>query len=166
LCPPAKHQELAEQKDELMGKVAALKTDLQDWRTKLEQQVKSYKAVRVSTRTRRRCRMCWLCLCGGAGLRCVAPACHASALPQTHTRAHTCKPMQEIGQLRQALSSEVDELRGEFADLKAALKQQIAAISAVQQDEPGSADAAGGAPPTGLHGANNAAAAQLEAAFV
>jgi hypothetical protein len=74
--------------------------------------------------------------------------------------------MQEIGQLRQALSSEVDELRGEFADLKAALKQQIAAISAVQQDEPGSADAAGGAPPTGLHGANNAAAAQLEAAFV
>lgn len=42
-------QELTEQKDELMSKVQALKTDLQDWRTKLEAQVKSYKSVRCTT---------------------------------------------------------------------------------------------------------------------
>ena len=41
--------------------------------------------------------------------------------------------MQEIGDLRQALSKEVDELRSEFSDLKAALKQQIAAMSTAQQ---------------------------------
>jgi hypothetical protein len=39
---------------------------------------------------------------------------------------------QEIGDLRQALSKEVDELRSEFGDLKAALKQQIAAMNAAQ----------------------------------
>lgn len=42
-------------------------------------------------------------------------------------------PVQEIGDLRQALSKEVDELRSEFSDLKAALKQQIAAMNAAQQ---------------------------------
>lgn len=41
--------------------------------------------------------------------------------------------LQEIGDLRQALSKEVDELRGEFSDLKAALKQQIAAMNAAEQ---------------------------------
>lgn len=50
-------------------------------------------------------------------------------------------PVQEIGDLRQALSKEVDELRSEFGDLKAALKQQIAAMNAAQQA--GSAAAAG-----------------------
>jgi uncharacterized coiled-coil DUF342 family protein len=40
-------QELKEQKEELLTKVQALKTDLQDWRTKLEAQVKSYKSVRA-----------------------------------------------------------------------------------------------------------------------
>jgi hypothetical protein len=39
-------QELQEQKNELLQKVQVLKTDLQDWRTKLESQVKSYKTVR------------------------------------------------------------------------------------------------------------------------
>lgn len=39
-------QELQEQKTELLQKVQVLKTDLQDWRTKLESQVKSYKTVR------------------------------------------------------------------------------------------------------------------------
>lgn len=38
-------QELKEQKEELLTKVQALKTDLQDWRTKLEAQVKTYKSV-------------------------------------------------------------------------------------------------------------------------
>lgn len=38
-------QELQEQKNELLEKVQSLKTDLQDWRTKLETQVKSYKTV-------------------------------------------------------------------------------------------------------------------------
>jgi hypothetical protein len=36
---------VAEQKDELMQKVQALKTDLQDWRGKLDVQVKAYKTV-------------------------------------------------------------------------------------------------------------------------
>ena len=34
--------------------------------------------------------------------------------------------------MRQALSKEVDELRGEFGDLKAALKQQIEVMNSVQ----------------------------------
>lgn len=38
--------ELQEQKNELLSKVTALKTDLQDWRSKLDAQVKSYKTVR------------------------------------------------------------------------------------------------------------------------
>lgn len=42
-------QELQEQKNELLQKVQVLKTDLQDWRTKLESQVKSYKTVRRTT---------------------------------------------------------------------------------------------------------------------
>jgi uncharacterized coiled-coil DUF342 family protein len=37
--------ELQEQKNELLSKVTALKTDLQDWRSKLDAQVKSYKTV-------------------------------------------------------------------------------------------------------------------------
>jgi hypothetical protein len=41
-------------------------------------------------------------------------------------------PLQEIGDLRQALSREVDELRSEFGDLKAALKQQIEVMNSVQ----------------------------------
>jgi len=49
--------------------------------------------------------------------------------------------------LRQALSKEVDELRTEFSDLKAALKQQIAAMNTAQP--------AGGTAET-----NNAAVAQ------
>jgi hypothetical protein len=40
--------------------------------------------------------------------------------------------LQEIGDLRQALSREVDELRSEFGDLKAALKQQIEVMNSVQ----------------------------------
>lgn len=40
--------------------------------------------------------------------------------------------LQEIGELRQALSREVDELRSEFGDLKAALKQQIEVMNSVQ----------------------------------
>lgn len=39
-------QEMKEQKEELLSKVQALKTDLQDWRSKLEAQVKNYKSVR------------------------------------------------------------------------------------------------------------------------
>lgn len=39
-------QELQEQKNELLTKVQTLKTDLQDWRTKLETQVTTYKKVR------------------------------------------------------------------------------------------------------------------------
>jgi uncharacterized protein YoxC len=42
-------QELQEQKNELLQKVQVLKTDLQDWRTKLESQVKSYKTVSSTT---------------------------------------------------------------------------------------------------------------------
>jgi predicted nucleic acid-binding Zn-ribbon protein len=45
-CCPSCLQELKEQKEELLTKVQALKTDLQDWRTKLEAQVKNYKSVR------------------------------------------------------------------------------------------------------------------------
>lgn len=55
--------------------------------------------------------------------------------------------------MRQALSKEVDELRSEFSDLKAALKQQIAALNAAQQE--GSLPAAA---------ANNAAAGLAAAA--
>jgi hypothetical protein len=33
--------------------------------------------------------------------------------------------MQEISDLRRSLNTEVDSLRGEFVDLKAALKQQL-----------------------------------------
>lgn len=53
--------------------------------------------------------------------------------------------LQEIGDLRQALSKEVDELRSEFSDLKSALKQQIAAMNAAQQagSIPAGNDAAG-----------------------
>jgi NTP pyrophosphatase (non-canonical NTP hydrolase) len=40
--------------------------------------------------------------------------------------------LKEIGELRQALSREVDELRSEFGDLKAALKQQIEVMNSVQ----------------------------------
>jgi len=43
--PAALLQELKEQKEELLTKVQALKTDLQDWRSKLEAQVKNYKTV-------------------------------------------------------------------------------------------------------------------------
>lgn len=39
--------ELGEQKDELLTKVQALKTDLQEWRSRLEVQVNSYKMVRA-----------------------------------------------------------------------------------------------------------------------
>jgi hypothetical protein len=58
----------------------------------------------------------------------------------------SCNVLQEIGDLRQALSKEVDELRSEFSDLKSALKQQIAAMSAAQQAGSITAgnDAAGG----------------------
>lgn len=45
-------QELKEQKEELLTKVQALKTDLQDWRTKLEAQVKNYKSVSVTAGSR------------------------------------------------------------------------------------------------------------------
>ncbi len=38
-------QEVNEQKEELLQKVQHLKQDLQDWRSKLDQQVKSYKTV-------------------------------------------------------------------------------------------------------------------------
>ena len=40
--------------------------------------------------------------------------------------------LQEIADLRQALSKEVDELRCEFSDLRAALKQQIELMNSVQ----------------------------------
>jgi len=39
---------------------------------------------------------------------------------------------QEIGDLRQALTKEVDELRSEFSDLKAAIKQQIDVMNSMQ----------------------------------
>jgi hypothetical protein len=55
--------------------------------------------------------------------------------------------VQEIGDLRQALSREVDELRSEFGDLKAALKQQIAAMHAAQQ----AGNAAAGNDAAGAH---------------
>lgn len=45
-------QELKEQKEELLTKVQALKTDLQEWRTKLEAQVKTYKSVRAAEHPR------------------------------------------------------------------------------------------------------------------
>lgn len=38
-------QDLQQQKDELLNKVHVLKTELQDWRVKLDVQVKTYKAV-------------------------------------------------------------------------------------------------------------------------
>lgn len=40
--------------------------------------------------------------------------------------------LQEITDLKQALTKEVDELRSEFSDLKAALKQQIEIMNSVQ----------------------------------
>lgn len=40
-------QDLAEQKDELLKKVATLKKELQDWRSKLDGQVKSYRTVSI-----------------------------------------------------------------------------------------------------------------------
>jgi uncharacterized coiled-coil DUF342 family protein len=43
----AHEQELNEQKDALLSKVATLKKELQDWRTKLDTQVKTYRAVRL-----------------------------------------------------------------------------------------------------------------------
>jgi hypothetical protein len=61
---------------------------------------------------------------------CAAP-CSACLLghPVVHVAA-LC--LQEVGDLRQALSREVDELRSEFGDLKAALKQQIEVMNSVQ----------------------------------
>lgn len=38
-------QELNEQKNELLQKVQVLRKDLEDWRSKLETQVKNYKTV-------------------------------------------------------------------------------------------------------------------------
>lgn len=61
--------------------------------------------------------------------------------------------LQEIGDLRQALSKEVDELRSEFGDLKAALKQQITALNAAQQ-------AAGSGGATAAVGSNDAVSLQ------
>lgn len=51
--------------------------------------------------------------------------------------------LQEISDLRLALSREVDELRSEFSDLKAALKQQIEVMNSVQA---ATAAATGGSP--------------------
>ncbi len=46
---PALHsllaQDLTQQKDELLSKVATLKKELQDWRSKLDTQVKTYRAA-------------------------------------------------------------------------------------------------------------------------
>lgn len=42
-------QELTQQKDELLSKVATLKKELQDWRTKLDTQVKTYRAASFIT---------------------------------------------------------------------------------------------------------------------
>lgn len=41
--------------------------------------------------------------------------------------------VQEIGDLRQALNTEVDTLRSEFMDLKAALKQQLDLTASLSQ---------------------------------
>jgi hypothetical protein len=38
--------------------------------------------------------------------------------------------MQEVGDLREALAREVDGLKGEFSDLKSAIKQQIDILGA------------------------------------
>jgi hypothetical protein len=57
---PLAPQELNEQKNELLGKVTGLKKELQDWRSKLDSQVKTYRTV------------------GGLGLVCE-PASPASA---------------------------------------------------------------------------------------
>lgn len=42
-------QDLNDQKNELVNKVQNLKKELQDWRSKLDSQVKSYRVVRIST---------------------------------------------------------------------------------------------------------------------
>jgi hypothetical protein len=55
-----------------------------------------------------------------------------SGILSKHSLPHCCACLQEIGELRQALSREVDELRSEFGDLKAALKQQIEVMNSVQ----------------------------------
>ncbi len=51
VCAFALHpQELNEQKNELIARVTTLKKELQDWRSKLDTQVKTYRTVSLNTR--------------------------------------------------------------------------------------------------------------------
>ena len=54
-------QELNEQKDALLSKVATLKKELQDWRGKLDTQVKTYRSVSLGLATELSCHRVTLC---------------------------------------------------------------------------------------------------------
>jgi hypothetical protein len=78
-CCPSCLQELKEQKEELLTKVQALKTDLKDWRTKLEVQVKNYKSVRGYLSSWWGCQgqglVCWDLLTSSRSMSAVMQSC-------------------------------------------------------------------------------------------
>ena len=87
---------LAESKEELISKVSMLKKDLLEWRTKLDGQVKTFRGVRCS-----------------------------DAMSRSHVDPRSLSMQQEITDLRRTLTSEIDLLRGDFIELKQALKNQL-----------------------------------------
>uniref|UniRef100_A0A803N4Q0 Uncharacterized protein n=1 Tax=Chenopodium quinoa TaxID=63459 RepID=A0A803N4Q0_CHEQI len=109
LTQSAKLAELSESRTELLSRIQGLKQDLQNWRSKLDNQVQSHRNV--------------------VGVVCVVHGCCGHVKSVEVVLVMVVDGV-ELVELRKSLIVEVDQLRSEFQDLRTTLQQQQEDVTA------------------------------------